>query len=124
MANSILFVRIDADNVGDKIELSLLNGNVNDAQDIHNVVQRAMADLRLYISSNLGVIIMQGCDDILFRMVLTTNAHEVLEVIRSEFLIKTGFTLSVGIGWKVASALENLRIAKLSGKNKIVGEIN
>lgn len=120
MRNRDLFVRADADNVGDKIELAFLEGDTERAQRIHNQVQESMKELRIFAEQNFGEILMQGCDDIFFKMLDTVESYEQLETARIEFFNRSGFTLSIGIGPTLTEAVFNLTKAKLSGKNRIV----
>jgi len=120
MENSLLFVRIDADSIGDAIEFALMNDDAHKAQIIHNVVQEAMQDLRDYVIQHFNNIIMYGCDDVLFNMPASPKNFGLLTTISVEFQRKTEFTLSIGIGITLSEALINLRKAKLTGKNKIV----
>lgn len=120
MQNRILYVRVDADSVGDQIELALLEGDTEKAQIIHNQVQESMKELRIFAERNFGEILMQGCDDIFFKMFDAAENFERLEAARIEFLNRSGFTLSVGVGSSSTEALLNLTKAKLLGKNRIV----
>ncbi len=122
MINQI-YVRMDADNIGNKIELHLLNEDFKKAQLIHNNVQSAMLKIRDRITKEGGVIIMFGCDDILFSIVETDYSLVMIEGVKNMFKSITNNTLSVGVGRKPLEALQNLRRAKLLGKNTIVGAI-
>lgn len=118
-----LFVRLDADNIGDRIELALINGNPIEAQRIHNEVQVAMQSLVNIIKVIPGTeILLVGADDILFSGQPTVLSRDILENIRTEFYKITMFTLSIGVGPTISSALQNLTRAKLSGKDRIVSE--
>ncbi|WP_373514048.1 mCpol domain-containing protein [Persicitalea sp.] len=115
------FVRADADNIGDNIELQLLLGNTLKAQDIHNVVQSALYSIREIIAQKKGVeILMYGSDDILLRFDLKFYNLSFVEEVRNLFHQLTSFTLSVGIGDTLQQAITSLTQAKLSGKNRIV----
>ncbi len=115
------YIRLDADNVGDSIELSLLNENLNDSQEIHNKVQEGIKLILEMLNEKKGVsVLMVGCDDVLFSINEEQFDINFLENIRKTFENKSGFTLSMGVGNTVQKALQNLRIAKISGKNKIV----
>lgn len=115
------FIRLDADNIGDKIELELLLGNTSKAQEIHNSVQAALHSIREKLVQKIGVeILMYGSDDILLRFNLKHYDLNIIEEIRHLFYQLTSFTLSVGIGDTLQQALIGLTQAKLSGKNQIV----
>ena len=117
------FIRIDADNIGDHIELALLNGDIEEANKTHTLVQDAFASLRQKITSDLdSQVLMIRCDDILFSC---SNKEKIvrdkLEEFKCFFVSETSFTISIGYGDSLQEALINLRKAKMSGKNKIVG---
>jgi len=118
-----LFIRLDADNIGDGIELALLNENPTEAQSIHNKVQIGMQTLINMINSIEGnEILLVGSDDILFSSKESILHLKLIEDLRNEFYRTTMFTLSIGVGLTISSALTNLMRAKLSGKDKIVQE--
>lgn len=115
------YIRLDADNVGDSIELSLMNEDVEKSQEIHFKIQKSINSIleKLKIHSSTSIL-MRGCDDILFSINEKDFEKVFIEKIKREFKAESGFSLSIGIGDSIPLALENLRIAKLSGKNKIV----
>ena len=116
-----IFVRIDADNIGDKIELELLLGHTLKAQEIHNSVQAAFHSIREKFSQKMGVeILMYGCDDILLRFDLDFYDLSFIEDIKDFFYHLTSYTLSAGIGITLQQSIISLTQAKLSGKNRIV----
>lgn len=118
----IKFIRLDADNIGDKIEFALLSGKVNDAQDIHNSVQIAMREIRQTVDTFPSwKVLMNGCDDLLFQITGSDSFEAKILSIKSKFQSSTGCSLSIGIGDSLQEALLNLRIAKLKGKDTIVG---
>ena len=116
------YIRLDADQIGEEIELALLNDDIEKAGSVHLLVQKGMMLLREMIISNPDFsILMSGCDDI-----LATFSGEHLEVFLLEdlkncFFRATTYTISIGIGDNLQEALLNLRKAKLSGRDKIVG---
>jgi hypothetical protein len=118
MENKI-YVRLDADNIGEKIELALLNNDIETARLIHEKVQSAMNLLNEKLENTLeSQILMRGCDDILFVTAKITDSF--IGEVRETFFSASGYTISIGIGSNLSEALRNLQIAKLSGKNKVV----
>lgn len=117
------FIRLDGDNIGDKIEFSLLNENFLKAQSIHNKVQNSLKKIRIKIEENpLMELLMFGSDDILFSVNIDYKYETFLKEIRIDFLRETGCTMSIGIGKTIINSIYNLRRAKLSGKDKIEKE--
>lgn len=117
------FIKLDADNIGDRIELALLNGDVKGAQEIHKAVQKAIQNIKETINTFPNwSILMIGCDDILMEVLVEDKKIiENLELLRKRFISSCGFTLSIGVGGSLQEALINLTKAKLKGKDVIVG---
>ncbi|WP_420572261.1 mCpol domain-containing protein [Kordia sp.] len=116
-----IYIRLDADNIGDNIELSLLKNDYITAQKIHNKVQTNINNILNVLKSKNDIeILLIGCDDILFSINTSNYDFNFIKNIAKNFEKNSGFTLSIGIGNTVSSALKNLRIAKLSGKNNII----
>lgn len=115
------FIRLDADNVGDKIELSLLNNDIAKAKSIHNSIRESMKTLLEKITNQGDMeIIMVGCDDILIKMEASNYKKSFLEELMIIFNGISDCTISVGVGNNLHEALLNLNKAKLSGKNIII----
>ena len=123
--NNTIYTRLDVDNAGDSIELALLKSNHKKAQKTHNLIQENINYILNKIKSiNTFTILMKGCDDILISTKEENHNLIFWEELRDEFKIKTGFTLSIGIGYSINESMINLRIAKVSGKDKIVKNNN
>lgn len=119
------YIRLDADNVGDSIELSLMNEDIKKSQETHFKIQESINSILEKLKTHSGTsILMRGCDDILLSINEKDFDVNFIEKIKREFKIESGFSLSIGIGNSIPIALQNLRIAKLSGKNKIVDNNN
>jgi hypothetical protein len=118
-----VFVRLDGDQIGDSIELALMNNNTKEAQSIHNSVQVGMQEMVKLIESVSGTtILLAGSDDILFSIVVENDDLTILDALRNVFVKNTTFTVSIGVGYSISSALVNLTKAKLSGRNRIVSD--
>lgn len=112
----MIYIGIDGDNVGTKIEKSLLeNDEINVArvsEEITNSVKKITNYLKII---NFKIIFSTG-DDILCK-------GESIEIDKlSDFLaeIKNTNTFSVGIGNTLEKTYVALKYAKSIGKNKIV----
>ena len=118
--NNLLFVRLDGDNIGDSIELSLRYGTISKAQETHDIVQSSIGKIRDRIERQKGSkILMVGCDDILFSIQHENNNIQFLDELNDLFFKHCKFTLSIGVGLSVNHAMEALRLSKLSRKNKV-----
>lgn len=116
-----LYIRLDVDNAGDSIELALLKDNYNKAQNIHNLIQENINFISEKIKNrNETTILMKGCDDILVSTDENEFSLSFWKELKNEFKLKSGFTLSIGIGGSITECMLNLRIAKVSGKDNIV----
>lgn len=115
------YIRIDCDNVGDKIEFSLYNHDPKSAQDISDSIKENIKWLIEKVRNKLdGELLLLGSDDILYS---TDKDHfnlNELENIRQEFADRMNITLSIGVGKSITDAMVNMKIAKISGKNTIV----
>ena len=121
MHKTTLYVRLDGDDIGQAIELSLLNDDSIAAQNHHHNVQNAIAAITENVKSNESCsILLRGCDDLLFTITEEAFSMEFLKSLQVDFQSKSGFTLSIGVGKALLSCLQNLQVAKLSGKNRIV----
>jgi hypothetical protein len=122
--NNEVFIRLDADNIGDAIELSLLNDNIVMAKHIHRNVQSGINTLIDKISNSGNyTILMQGCDDILFKVDKEDYSESFIMELKSTFFSVSEYTISIGVATSVQEVLINLRKAKLGGKNRIVSSL-
>lgn len=118
----IRFFHFDADDVGNHLELLLLDGKLDEAVSLSNRVTNAMQQLRKSIEQvSGGQVHLFGGDDLIATFQMDSLSEEKLDEFRREFELRCGLTLSTGVGTTVQEALANLRRAKLSGKNRIVG---
>ncbi|MBD0302254.1 MAG: mCpol domain-containing protein [Tolypothrix sp. T3-bin4] len=119
--DDVVYGRVDADNIGDKLELLLIRGKIEEAEKLQSNFQYTLKWLVSTLSTEEDFeILFVGCDDILFRGKATNYNKCRLEQTRKKFEELCGCTLSCGVGYDLATALQNLRIAKLEGKNKII----
>ncbi|MBL0281158.1 MAG: mCpol domain-containing protein [Chitinophagales bacterium] len=120
MKTEYKYIRIDCDNVGDKIELCLYELNTEKAQGINNLIRQSISELSDSLRTLLkSEILLIGPDDILLKIDANKIDLELLNHIKGDFFTKTGITLSIGIGKDIVGAMRNLDIAKKSGKNRI-----
>ncbi len=116
-----VYIRLDVDNAGDNIELALLNANYIRGQNIHDIIQENInSTLKKIKTKKSTEILMRGSDDILFSIEKSKYELIFLENLKTEFKLNTGFSISIGVGKSIKECMLNLKIAKISGKNKIV----
>lgn len=120
-----IFIRLDVDNAGDSIELALLESDPKKAQHVHDTIQENINLIVDIIQENdARTLLMKGSDDILFSVNKNEFDINFLKKIKNEFKLKSGFSISIGVGSSITQCLLNLQIAKVSGKNKIVENKN
>lgn len=122
--NKDIFIRLDADDIGNAIELALINNDIESATLIHQKVQEGIKIIENELVENVDCkILLKGCDDILFQIKNEHFSESLLIRIKKMFQEHSGFTISIGIAYSLQHALLNLRKAKLSGKNIIISDI-
>lgn len=114
-------VRIDFDNIGDKIDFYLFSENFLKAQEISDIIKTTISESLLYIRSKFDDvnILLIGADDILFSSASVNS--ERLELLKLFFTEKSNLTVSIGVGSDIRETMLNLKEAKVSGKNTIKG---
>ncbi len=116
-----IYVFLDGDGIGDKLELLLLDGKIEDAKRFSNSINTSINRICTEIMSTKGVqLLFSGGDDVVFYYQGENWNIDSIYKFQKQFEESTGNTLSAGIGISIQSAITNLRRAKLSGKNKIV----
>tara|TARA_R110000764_G_scaffold195666_1_gene280850 strand:- start:547 stop:924 length:378 start_codon:yes stop_codon:yes gene_type:complete len=119
-----IYVRLDVDNAGDGIELALLKSDYENAQNLHDKIQINVNLALKYIQKKDSVtVLMKGCDDILFSIDRNNYDLKFLEKLSREFKLRSGISLSIGVGTSLVECIMNLKVAKLSGKDKIVENV-
>lgn len=118
------FAYFDGDDIGGPLELFLLEDKVSDASHYSKKVSLAVSQLVLDLKSNPEVdVLFSGGDDLL--AVWRRGGVDIsdIEKARRRFTAMCGRTISVGVGSSAPEALENLRKAKLSGKDRTVAPV-
>jgi hypothetical protein len=116
------YIRMDADKIGDNIELALLEENISKATEIHSSVQLALKQIKEKLSVIASLeFLMVGCDDILYRIDSGKFNIETIKSLKEFFFTATGHTLSFGVGESLNESLLNLRKSKYKGGNTITG---
>lgn len=118
--DSLLYVYIDGDGVGDYLELLLQDNNLSAAIKFSESITLAISDIQSMVDEIKGAqVLISGGDDMIFSIPGRSWAGQKIEALREVFHQKTGLTMSGGVGYSAKMALESLRQAKLSGKNQI-----
>jgi GTP cyclohydrolase III len=120
-----MFIYFDGDDIGNHLELLLLDGQLDEAANFSRQVSTAMCEIQKFLQQLSGVKIhLCGGDDLIANFSEISLSAEEVELLRKQFESQCGVTISAGVGQSIEVALANLRRAKLSGKNKVVGFSN
>lgn len=114
-------IRIDFDNIGDKIDFYLFQEDFKSAQEISDIIKIAINNSIVFIKDNFenSEILLVGADDVMF---LCDNPNlNKLETLKDFYFENTGLTVSIGVGHNIKEVILNLKEAKVSGKNTIKG---
>jgi hypothetical protein len=116
------YIHFDGDDVGGRIELLLLDGRLDEAAGLSDRIAEAMLALRRSLEGIAGLKIhLFAGDDLIVSLPPRSVARDRLNELRAMFQSESGISISAGAGSSVPEALENLRRAKLSGKDLLVG---
>ncbi|MGV0924116.1 mCpol domain-containing protein [Empedobacter tilapiae] len=114
-------IRLDFDNIGEKIDYYLINEEYEKAQNVTDIIKSTINETITFIKTHFSEveIYVVGADDILF---LTVDPKEEQLVSLKDFIFKKSkFTVSIGVGNNIRETLINLMEAKVSGKNIFKG---
>ncbi len=118
----MLYAFFDGDNIGNTLEILLIEGRISEAVVLSKNVTIAMTELETFLKAKSDVeIIILGGDDILIKYNDVKHNKDFLVEIARIFKDYTGLTMSCGVGGEITESVYNLRLAKLYGKNQIRG---
>jgi len=116
------FAFFDGDNIGDTIEILLLEGKIAEATSLSESLNDIVKQLRVILTAKNSVeIVILGGDDLLIKYDPKKCGCDLPDDIRTIYKNATGISLSCGIGESIVESINNLRLAKLYGKNQIRG---
>lgn len=116
-----MYAYFDGDNIGDSIELLLLNANVKEATKLSNKLNNAISQLKDELNDKLDIeIILYGGDDLLIKYNDTSDHLNIIQMARKKYFDCCGHYISCGCGDALKVAMENLRKAKLMGRNHFI----
>jgi GTP cyclohydrolase III len=116
----ILYIAIDGDDVGKRLEYYIVTNQVNQLSEYFQVYQEAMSWIEEELIQTLNAtVIINGGDSLLAFCENDIQASEILEALRAKFSFRTNATLSIGLGENPRRAYFALKLAKASGKNRI-----
>ena len=116
----MLFIAIDGDDVGRRIEYLVLLNKTNALLQFSLQYQEGMTWLENILVEKLNAqIVFNGGDNLLATIPSNSNLLEEIEKIRTKFEEQTQTTLSIGIGNTPRESYFALKLAKNSGKDRV-----
>ena len=113
-----MYSYFDGDSIGDSIELLLLNGKIQEAKELSSKLNDAIYQLKMEMKLMPNIeIILFGGDDLLIYYDDFEKDMEIINAARNNYFNRCGHYISCGCGNTINLAMENLRKAKLMGKN-------
>jgi GTP cyclohydrolase III len=120
----MLVGHFDGDDIGPALELMLLDNQIDLAREYSETLSRALLQIRDFLEKELGAeVIICGGDDLIACWNDGSVTSADIKDIRAQFFDSCGRTMSVGIGSTSREATQNLRRAKLLGKDRAVSTI-
>lgn len=120
--DNMLYAFFDGDDIGTTIEILLLEDRIADAIAFSTNLNDVNKEIKIMLNSRDGIeIIILGGDDLLIKFDSKKYGQMLIEEIRAHYKSKTGTSLSCGIGKSIPESIQNLRLAKLYGKNQTKG---
>jgi hypothetical protein len=120
MRDHCLYIAIDGDDVGQRLEHFVLTNDIDGLITFSRAYQSRVAWLSAKLSSELrATILFCAGDSLLASMAYSCSAAVALDQVRKEFADGVERTLSIGIGSTPREAYLALKLAKLSGKNQL-----
>lgn len=115
-----LFLAVDGDDVGRKIEFLIVNNQIELLSDFFNNFQASMFWLSEKLKNEFNAkIIFNGGDSLLADLRIDEIQVSKLENLRVDFFNFSKATLSFGVGKNPRQAYIALKLAKASGKDRI-----
>jgi GTP cyclohydrolase III len=121
----MIIAHFDGDRIGPRLELLLLEEQLEKANAYSNAVEQAMLALRDSLVEHVGATIhVCGGDDLIVSVPDETISMGDIEKLRQEFHSVCGQSISVGIGASARLAVHNLRRAKLLGGDRVISDVH
>ena len=118
----MVYAFFDGDNTGDAIEIMLLENRMDKAIILSDSITSFNDKIKGFLEAKGDIdIIISGGDDLLIQYDFNKYGTYILDEVRAIFTNKTGLSISCGFGDDIAQSINNLRLAKLYGKNQIKG---
>lgn len=117
MKQEMIYVAVDADDIGEKIGNAVLENDTEKLSFLSHNINSGVQVFAQWARYQGGKVISSGSDEAILQVPL--ESLEQLEKIRQAYFNETGFTVSIGVGQKVSDAAKALIYAKMNGKDQI-----
>lgn len=117
MKHEMIYVAVDADDIGEKIGNAVLENDTEKLSFLSHNINSGVQVFAQWARYQGGKVISSGSDEAILQV--PVDSLEQLEKIRQAYFNETGFTVSIGIGQKVSDAAKALIYAKMNGKDQI-----
>lgn len=118
MKEQMVFIAVDADDVGEKIGNAVLENDVESLSSMSNSINSGTQVFSQWAEHEGGRVVSSGSDEAIMEIPL--SSLEGLEKVKEAYSQQTGFTICIGTGASVSEAAKALIYAKMNGKNQIV----
>jgi GTP cyclohydrolase III len=116
-----LYIAVDGDDVGRRLETYVVNNQVNDLENYARTFQEAINWLIQNLADSFAArVIFSGGDNFLIETEVRNNLLDIVEELRIEFATKANSSVSIGIGEDPRRAFLALKLAKAKGKDRVV----
>jgi GTP cyclohydrolase III len=114
------YIAIDGDDVGNKLEFFILMNQLGQLKSFSESFAESFCWLEDRLIENLNAnLIFSGGDNLLADVEDNNELVNKLDLFKSDFLRQSGCSLSIGLGASAREAYMALKLAKVSGKNRV-----
>jgi len=117
-----VFIAVDGDDIGEKINESVLQNDVNALAEFSNRLNHGIEAIREWANSHQGAVVNSGGDEAVIYIdgVEEDELLDSVEHLREVYKQITGCSLSAGTGSSLVEAGKALLAGKVSGKDMVV----
>lgn len=113
----MIFISGDGDSIGRLVGRAVLSDDPEKLRDVSERIERAQSITKAWIKEKGGILVSSGGDE--FVAAIPKELESKVEGLRKDIEYSCGYTVSVGIGNKMAESGQALLLSKLHGKNRI-----
>ena len=115
-----IFVAIDGDDIGSKTEYYMLTDQLDSLRTFSESFEASFRWLQNTLENEMNAyIIFSGGDNLLAKIESYARFKDDLKLVMARFQEQSGCSLSIGLGTNTTEAYLSLKLAKVSGKNRV-----